>query len=270
MHVRKNNGSLFASVCAALLIIPFGAGAALAAGPTPGSSQGGTPGPSAPPDLKISTELPSTIKVHNSTGRTTLTAKVVNHGSGSTGRITLTVLGLDGMRITSVAGCAPVPKKKLAPGTNSGFACAIPALAPGKARSYTVSATYDLSKTGRICLPVTEGSGEKVLWQQGPVPFGTTRPTPNAPDTPLLLGTDNVPAAPPSGTASPSGTATPPPAATPTGPAPSSPTPPPQLPKTGLNDGVLPLAAAGVLFLITGGTGLWWTTRGRGRMSTRT
>ncbi|MFI6682337.1 LPXTG cell wall anchor domain-containing protein [Streptomyces sp. NPDC050485] len=254
MHVRKTKGSLFASAFAALLIFPFGAGAATAAGPTPGSSQGGTPGPSAPPDLRISTELPSTIKVHNATGRTTLTAKVVNHGTKDTGRITLTVLGLDGMRITGVSGCAPVPKNKLQPITNSGFACAISDLAPGKERSYTVSATYDLSKTGKICLPVTAGTGDQVLWQQGPVPFGTTKPTPNAPDTPLLLGTDNVPAAPPSGTASPS-------------PSPTSPTPPPQLPRTGVNDGVLPLAAAGVLFLIAGGTGLWWTTRGRRRTS---
>ncbi|MFF4185699.1 LPXTG cell wall anchor domain-containing protein [Streptomyces sp. NPDC001691] len=241
----------------ALLIVPFGAGVAFAADPTPGSGQGGKPGPSAPADLQISTELPSTIKVHNATGRTTLTARVANHGSRATGPVTLTVLGLDGMRITDVKGCVPVAKGKLPAGTNSGFGCAIPDLAPGRSRAYTVSATYDLAKTGKICLPVTEGSGDKVLWQQGPVPFGTTHPTPNAPDTPLLLGTDNVPAAPPSGTASP------PASSTPTAPAPSSPAAPPQLPKTGVNDGVLPLLAAGALFLIAGGTGLWWTSRGR-------
>lgn len=258
MHVRKNKGSLFASVFAALLILPFGAGAAFAADPTPGSSQGGTPGPSAPPDLKISTELPSTIKVNNSTHRTTFTATVANHGSKATGPVTLTVLGLDGMKITGVKGCAPVAKNKLPAGTNSGFGCAISDLTPGRSKTYTVSATYDLSKTGKVCLPVMAGSSDKVLWQQGPVPFGTTRPTPNAPDTPLLLGTDNVPAAPPSGTASPTPTPT-----APTPSSPSSPSVPPQLPKTGVNDGVLPLAAAGALFLIAGGTGLWWTTRGR-------
>ncbi|MFE3180647.1 LPXTG cell wall anchor domain-containing protein [Streptomyces violascens] len=257
MHVRKAKGSLIASVFAALLILPFGAGAAFAAGPTPGSSQGGTPGPSAPADLKISTELPSTIKVDNTTHRTTFTATVANHGSKATGPVTLTVLGLDGMRITGVKGCTPVAKNKLPAGTNSGYGCAISDLAPGRSKSYTVSATYDLSKTGKICLPVTEGNSDKVLWQQGPVPFGTTKPTPNAPDTPLLLGTDNLPAAPPSGTASPS------PSGTPATGAPSSPSAPPQLPKTGVNDGVLPLAAAGALFLIAGGTGLWWTTRGR-------
>ncbi|WP_226598950.1 LPXTG cell wall anchor domain-containing protein [Streptomyces violascens] len=240
-----------------MLILPFGAGAAFAADPTPGSSQGGTPGPSAPADLKISTELPSTIKVDNTTHRTTFTATVANHGSKATGPVTLTVLGLDGMKITGVKDCTPVAKNKLPAGTNSGYGCAISDLAPGRSKSYTVSATYDLSKTGKICLPVMEGKSDKVLWQQGPVPFGTTKPTPNAPDTPLLLGTDNVPAAPPSGTASPS------PSGTPATEPPSSPSAPPQLPKTGVNDGVLPLAAAGALFLIAGGTGLWWTTRGR-------
>ena len=224
MHVRKNKGSLFASVFAALLILPFGAGAAFAADPTPGSSQGGTPGPSAPPDLKISTELPSTIKVNNSTHRTTFTATVANHGSKATGPVTLTVLGLDGMKITGVKGCVPVAKNKLPAGTNSGYGCAISDLATGQSKSYTVSATYDLSKTGKVCLPVMAGSSDKVLWQQGPVPFGTTKPTPNAPDTPLLLGTDNVPAAPPSGTASPT--------PTPITPTPPHPLPPPHRPSS--------------------------------------
>ncbi|MFE9400490.1 LPXTG cell wall anchor domain-containing protein [Streptomyces sp. NPDC006530] len=263
MRVRKIKGSPFAPVFAALLMVPFGAGTALAADPTPGSSQGGTPGPSAPAGLRISTELPSTIKVNNTTHRTTFTATVANHGSRATGPVTLTVLGLDGMKITGVRGCAPLPSAKRPPITNSGFGCAIPDLAPGRSRSYTVSATYDLAKTGKICLPVTEDRSDKVLWQQGPVPFGTTRPTPNAPDTPLLLGTDNLPAAPPSGTASPS------PSASATSPAPSSPSAPPQLPKTGADDGVLPLTAAGVLFLLAGGAGLWWTARGRGRTAGR-
>lgn len=264
MRVRKTKGSQFASAFAALLMVSFGAGTALAAGPTPGSSQGGTPGPSAPAGLKISTELPSTIRVNNATHRTTFTATVANHGSRATGPVTLTVLGLGGMKITGVRGCAPLSSGKRPPVTNSGFGCAIPDLAPGQSRSYTVSATYDLAKTGKICLPVTEGKSDKVLWQQGPVPFGTTRPTPNAPDTPLLLGTDNVPAAPPSAGASPS-PSTPPTTqpSTPPSSTPNSPGTPPELPKTGAGDGVLPLTAAGALLLLAGGAGVWWAHRGR-------
>ncbi|MFD9795577.1 hypothetical protein ACFWXK_32030 [Streptomyces sp. NPDC059070] len=255
MRSKKHWGSLAAGLFAGLLILPLGA-SAFADDPTPGSDQGGSPGPSAPADVKISTELPKEIKVSNSMGTTTLTAKILNKGTKDTGRITLTVLGLDGMRITGVPGCSPVPENKLPKGTNTGFACVIDNLAAGKDKSYAVSATYDLKKTGKICLPVTEGTGDTLLWQQGPVPFGTTRPTPNAPDTPLLLGTDNVPAAPPAGSASPSPTAPASPA--PAAPGSPTPTPPAQLPRTGVNDGVLPLLAAGCLLLFVGSTGIWW------------
>ncbi|MGP9020824.1 hypothetical protein ACT1U9_20805 [Streptomyces sp. BR1] len=249
-HKKHRTALAAVGLFAALLVLPLGS-AAFADDPTPGSGQGGSPGPSAPADVKIGTELPKEIKVSNSSGETTLTAKVINKGTKDTGQITLSVLGLDGMRITGVQGCVPVPQDKLPKGVNTGFACVIDNLAAGKDKSYTVSATYDLKATGKICLPVTEGTGDKLLWQQGPVPFGTNKPTPNAPDTPLLLGTDNVPAAPPSGSPSPSAPATP----TPTTPAP---TPPAQLPKTGVNDGVLPLLAAGGLLLFVGTTGVWW------------
>ncbi|MEU1074809.1 MULTISPECIES: hypothetical protein [unclassified Streptomyces] len=248
MRSKKHWGSLAAGLFAGALLLPFGA-AAHAADPTPGSDQGGSPGPSAPAELKISTELPKEIKVTHSSGKTTLTARILNKGTKDTGRITLTVLGLDGMRITGVDGCATVPENKLPKGTNTGFACAIDNLAAGTDKTYDVAATYDLNRTGKICLPVTEGAegtGGKLLWQQGPVPFGTSKPTPNAPDTPLLLGTDNVPAAPPAGSASPS------PA------APGTPAPPSQLPRTGVNDGILPLLAAACLLLFVGTTGIWW------------
>ncbi|MFI1102661.1 hypothetical protein [Streptomyces melanogenes] len=251
MRSKKHWGSLAAGLFAGLLVLPLGA-SAFAADPTPGSDQGGSPGPSAPAELKISTELPKEIKVANSSGKTTLTAKIINKGTKDTGQITLTVLGLDGMRITGVDGCVTVPENKLPKGTNTGFACVIDNLGAGTDKSYTVSATYDLTKTGKICLPVTEGTSEKLLWQQGPVPFGTTKPTPNAPDTPLLLGTDNVPAAPPGGSASPT------PSPSPSAPGTPAPTPPSQLPKTGVNDGVLPLLAAAGLLLFVGSTGIWW------------
>ncbi|HET6856900.1 MAG TPA: hypothetical protein VFH94_07380, partial [Streptomyces sp.] len=174
---------------ATALFVPFSAYAADE--PAPGSSKGGKPGPEAAADVKITTELPERITVDNKTEGTELTAKVVNNGTKETGPITMSVVGFDGMRITAVKGCVQIPKGQLPEGSNSGFACVIDNVAAGKDRSYPVTATYDLQKAGKICLPVTEGTGKKLLWQQGPVAFGTSKPTPNAPDTPLLLGTDN-------------------------------------------------------------------------------
>jgi len=89
-------------------------------------------------------------------------------------------------------------------------------------------------KAGRICLPVQSGDGKKTYWQQGPVPFGTTNPSPNAPATPLLLGTDNKPVAPAGGS---------------------------ELPKTGVGREVLPLGAAGAALIAAGAAGLWWSSR---------
>ncbi|MDQ0943535.1 MULTISPECIES: hypothetical protein [unclassified Streptomyces] len=233
----KSSGAFIAFtafIAAVVLTLPVSAHAA--DDPTPGSSKGGSPGPAAPADVKITTELPGKITVKNKSEQTTVTAKVKNSGSKDSGPITLSVVGFDGMRITGVEGCVPIPEARLPQGSNSGFACVIDNLAAGKDRSYQIAATFDLQKTGKICLPVTAGTSEKLIWQQGPVPFGASQPTPNAPDTPLLLGTENVPFGPEK-----------PPAA--------------ELPRTGTPDGTLPLGLAALALLVIGGTGIWWTTR---------
>uniref|UniRef100_UPI002A834DCF LPXTG cell wall anchor domain-containing protein n=1 Tax=Streptomyces sp. CRN 30 TaxID=3075613 RepID=UPI002A834DCF len=107
--------------------------------------------------------------------------------------------------------------------------------------SYDVDATYDLTKQGRICLPVQAADGTKTYWQQGPVPFGTNNPSPNAPTTPLLLGTDNSPVAPGGDEPAPGQTG--------------------ELPRTGPADRILPLGAAGAALVSAGAAGLWWTRR---------
>lgn len=143
------------------------------------------------------------------------------------------VVGFDGLAVKSVQGCSQIDEKNLPEGSNSAFSCPIDNLAAGKSKSYAVDATYDVSKTGKICLPVQSGDGKKTYWQQGPVPFGSTNPSPNAPATPLLLGTDNKPVA-PGGE---------------------------ELPKTGVGRDVLPLGAAGATLIAAGAAGLWWSTR---------
>ncbi|MBT2505233.1 hypothetical protein J7I98_04845 [Streptomyces sp. ISL-98] len=243
MHASKTKtaGSMTATAMAAVLFLPFSASAADE--PAPGSSKGGKPGPAAAAqaDVKVTTELPERITVDNTSEKTELSAKVLNQGKKDTGPITMAVVGFDGMRITAVEGCSPIPGNRLPKGSNSGFACVIDNVAAGKDRSYAVTATFDLQKTGKICLPVTKGSSKELLWQQGPVAFGASHPTPNAPDTPLLLGTDN----------------------TPFGPGGRSSEPAEDLPSTGPYDGTLPLGLAGVLLLAAGGAGAWWSTRSR-------
>ena len=106
-----------------------------------------------------------------------------------------------------------------------------------------MDATFDLKKEGKICLPVQDADGKKTFWQQGPVPFGANNPSPNAPATPLLLGTDNTPVTPggdkPGGDKS-GGK---------------------ELPKTGPADRILPLGAVGAALISAGAAGLWWTQR---------
>jgi LPXTG-motif cell wall-anchored protein len=148
------------------------------------------------------------------------------------------VVGFDDLTVKSVEGCSEIAKKDLPEGSNSGFVCAIDNLAAGKSKSYDVDATYDLKKQGQICLPVQDAAGEKTFWQQGPVPFGANDPSPNAPATPLLLGTDNSPV-------------------TPGGDEP----PKDELPKTGPADKVLPFGAAGAALISAGVAGLWWSQR---------
>ena len=213
---QRKRSVVFAAV-PVVLLVPFGA---FAAEPTPGSSQGGSPGPSAPADYRIRTELPVKISVNKKSGNTSLTATVRNDGAKETGGIKLSVVGFKGLRITSVEGCSALPTGQLPPGSNSAYACTVDKLAPGQKRTYRVTGTFDLKNVGQICLPVTSGDTKTLLWQQGPVHFGTTDTSSDAPDTPLLLGTKNVP----SGAATPSGAGTSAPPAS-TGPATGGATP---------------------------------------------
>jgi hypothetical protein len=233
-----------AAAAVSLLFTAAATTTAVAAEPVPGSSQGGTPGPSAPAGIKVSTELPSKISVDNRTGATTITAKIINSGAEDTPTVVLSVVGFDALKVTGVEGCTEIPKGKQPKGSNSGYNCRIGSLAAGRSRTYRISATYDLRSAGKICLPVTLGSSGTLIWQQGPVPFGTTRPTPNAPDTPLLLGTDNVPTGQDSSVS----------------PSPSASLS--ALPRTGAPGAGLPIALGGGLALLAAGAaGIRATTR---------
>ncbi|MFI1719547.1 LPXTG cell wall anchor domain-containing protein [Streptomyces sp. NPDC020489] len=224
-------GSLVTASFSAVLILSTAAGA----DEGPGSSKGGKAVDEAPAGVKLTTLLPEQISVDNSSEKTDLTATVKNEGTKDSGKIRLLVVGFDGLTVNDVQGCSSIAKSDLPEGSNSGFACLIDNLAAGKSKSYAVDATFDLKKTGKICLPVQTGDGKKTYWQQGPVPFGTTNPSPNAPVTPLLLGTDNQPVG-PGGEKE-------------------------ELPKTGPDRDVLPLGAAGAALLTAGAAGLWWSTR---------
>jgi LPXTG-motif cell wall-anchored protein len=225
-------GSLVAASFSTVMILSF---TASADDQGPGSSKGGKAVDEAPAGVKLTTLLPSKISVDNGSQKTAITATVKNEGTKDSGKIQLLVVGFDGLTVKSVQGCSQIAEGNLPKGSNSGFSCPIDNLAAGKSKSYAVDATYDLDKTGKICLPVTSGDGKKTFWQQGPVPFGTTNPSPNAPATPLLLGTDNKPVA-PGGDQK-------------------------ELPKTGVGRDVLPLGAAGAALMAAGAAGLWWTSR---------
>ncbi|MFJ7073311.1 hypothetical protein [Streptomyces sp. NPDC098781] len=221
-------GSLVAASFSAVLIL---SSTAWADDQGPGSSKGGKVIDEAPAGVKLTTALPEKISVNNSSQETDITATVKNEGTEDSGKIRLLVVGFDGLTVKNVEGCAAIPEGDLPEGSNSGFACPVDNLPAGESKSYAVDATYDLSKTGQICLPVQTDDGKKTYWQQGPVPFGTTNPSPDAPATPLLLGTDNKPVAPGAD----------------------------ELPKTGLGRDVLPLGAAGAALIALGGAGLWWS-----------
>ncbi|MFI6334543.1 hypothetical protein [Streptomyces sp. NPDC050535] len=223
-------GSLLTASFSAVMIL---SNTAVADDQGPGSSKGGKAVDEAPADVKLTTLLPEKISVDNSSQNTALTATVKNEGTKESGEIRLLVVGFDGLTVKDVKGCSAIAEGDLPEGSNSGFSCAVGNLAAGKSKSYDVDATFDLSKTGKICLPVQTSDGAKTFWQQGPVPFGTTNPSPNAPATPLLLGTDNTPVAPGGDT----------------------------LPRTGGVNEVLPLGAAGAALLSAGAAGLWWVQR---------
>ncbi|MFI8216321.1 hypothetical protein [Streptomyces sp. NPDC085932] len=221
-------GPLVAASFSAVLIL---SGTAGAEDEGPASSKGGKVVDEAPAGVKLTTLLPGKISVDNGSEKTAITATVKNEGTKDSGKIRLLVVGFDGLVVKSVEGCSAIADNDLPEGSNSGFACPLDHLAAGESKSYAVDATYDLGKTGKICLPVQTGDGKKTFWQQGPVPFGTTNPSPDAPATPLLLGTDNEPAG-PGGK---------------------------ELPKTGPARDLLPLGAAGASLLAAGVAGLWWS-----------
>ncbi len=227
-------GSLVATSFSAVLILSATAGAD---DQGPASSKGGKVIDEAPAGVKLTTLLPEKISVDNGSRETDITATVKNEGTKDSGEIQLLVVGFDGLTVKNVEGCSAIAKGNLPEGSNSGFACAVDNLPAGESKSYAVEATYDLGKTGRICLPVQSGDGKKTYWQQGPVPFGTANPSPDAPATPLLLGTDNKPVAPGAD----------------------------ELPKTGLGRDVLPLGAAGATLIAVGAAGLWWSQLRRPR-----
>ncbi|MEU5332052.1 LPXTG cell wall anchor domain-containing protein [Streptomyces asoensis] len=229
-HATAVAGSLVAASFSAVLILSVPAGAD---DQGPGSGKGGKPVDQAPAGVRTTTTLPERISVDNGSGRTAITATVKNEGTAQSGRIRLLVVGFDGLTVNGVQGCDALAKKDLPKGSNSAFSCPVDHLAAGASKSWAVDATFDLSRTGKICLPVQTADGKKTYWQQGPVPFGTTNPSPNAPATPLLLGTDNAPAAPGGD----------------------------ELPKTGVGRNVLPLGAAGASLLAVGAAGLWWSRR---------
>jgi hypothetical protein len=230
-------GSLVTASFSAVMILS----ATASADEGPGSSKGGKAVDEAPAGVKLTTLLPEQISVDNSSEKTDLTATVKNEGTKDSGEIRLLVVGFDGLTVNNVQGCSSIAESDLPEGSNSGFSCPIDNLAAGKSKSYAVDASFDLGKTGKICLPVQTSDGKKTFWQQGPVPFGTTNPSPNAPATPLLLGTDNEPVAPGGD----------------------------ELPKTGPARDLLPLGAAGAALLTAGAAGLWWSTR-RPRQEVRT
>ncbi|MFJ4711697.1 LPXTG cell wall anchor domain-containing protein [Streptomyces sp. NPDC088785] len=235
-------GSLLAAAVAAALVLPAGA----VADDGPGSSAGGKAMSKAPDGVEPTTTLPEKISVERGTGKTRdLVATVGNKGTKDSGKISLVVVGFGGLVVKDVPGCTPIPENKLPKGSNSGFSCPVSNIAPGKSKAFKVAATFDLAKTGKICLPVQSADGRTTFWQQGPVPFGTTSPSPNAPVTPLLLNTENRPAA-PAGDRDGGGD----------GGGDRG-----ELPSTGPADEVLPLGAAGAALLAAGGAGLWWTRR---------
>ncbi|MEV8037747.1 LPXTG cell wall anchor domain-containing protein [Streptomyces sp. NPDC086182] len=223
-------GSLLTACFSTVMILSH---TAVADDQGPGSGKGGKAMDEPPAGVRVTTLLPERISVDNSTQKTAITATVKNEGTRESGDIRLLVVGFDGLEVKNVKGCTAMAEKDLPKGSNSGFVCSTGNLAVGKSKSYAVDATFDMSRTGKICLPVQTGDGKKTYWQQGPVPFGTTNPSPNAPATPLLLGTDNKPVAPGGD----------------------------RLPKTGAGTDVLSLGMAGAALMSAGASGLWWVRR---------
>jgi hypothetical protein len=244
-HRSAIAGSLLTASFTSAMILGFTASADDEGGL---SERGGKAVDAAPAGVELSTLLSEKIKVDNKSKETDITGVVKNEGSKASGEIRLLVVGFDGLTVKNVEGCSAIPEGDLPDGANSGFACAIDDLAAGKSKTYAIDATYDLSKQGKICLPVQKSDGSKTFWQQGPVPFGTTNQSPNEPATPLLLGTDNSPVTPGGGDGD-------------GGSGGGKDDRPDELPRTGPADRVLPLGMAGAALISAGAAGLWWNHR---------
>ncbi|MGW1673971.1 cell wall protein [Streptomyces sp. NPDC002324] len=240
-------GSLLTVSFTSVMILGFAASADDEGGL---SKHGGKTVDAVPAGVKLSTLLSKEIKVDNKSKETNITGVVKNEGSKASGEIRLLVVGFDGLTVKNVEGCSAIPEGDLPDGANSGFACAIDDLAAGKSKTYAIDATYDLSKKGKICLPVQNADGSKTFWQQGPVPFGATNQAPNEPATPLLLGTDNSPVTPGGGDDGGGG-----------GDRDGKDGKPDELPRTGPADRVLPLGVVGAALISAGAAGLWWNQR---------
>ncbi|MEH0430084.1 cell wall protein [Streptomyces stelliscabiei] len=242
-------GSLLTASFTSVMILDFAASADDEGGL---SKHGGKTVDAVPAGVKLSTLLSKEIKVDNKSKETDITGVVKNEGSKASGEIRLLVVGFDGLTVKNVEGCSAIPEGDLPDGANSGFACAIDDLAAGKSKTYAIDATYDLSKKGKICLPVQNADGSKTWWQQGPVPFGATNQAPNEPATPLLLGTDNSPVTPGGGDGGGDDGG---------GGGNGKDGKPDELPQTGPADRILPLGLVGAALVSAGAAGLWWNQR---------
>ncbi|MFF6779967.1 cell wall protein [Streptomyces sp. NPDC012510] len=244
-------GSLLTASLSSVMVLGFTASADDEGGL---SDHGGKAVDAASAGVKLSTLLSKEIEVDNKSQETEITGVVKNEGSRASGEIRLLVVGFDGMTVKNVEGCSEITEGDLPDGANSGFACAIDDLAAGKSKNFAIDATYDLGKQGKICLPVQNSDGSKTYWQQGPVPFGTTNPSPNEPATPLLLGTDNSPVTPGTDPGDRGGDSSGDSGGGKDG-------KPDELPRTGPADHVLPLGTAGAALISAGAAGLWWNNR---------
>ncbi|GGJ37361.1 hypothetical protein [Streptomyces brasiliensis] len=83
--------------------------------------------------------------------------------SPGSGEFNLLVVGFDGLKVTDANGCPAITDKDLPEGSNSGFSCPVGSLAAGAAKSYDVDATFDLGRTGKICLPAQSTDGKKTF-----------------------------------------------------------------------------------------------------------
>ena len=134
-------------------------------------------------------------------------------------------------------GCSAMAEKDLPEGSNSGFICPIGNLAAGESKSYAVDATFDLSKTGKICLPVQTERREEDVLAAGPGPVRYDEPVAERPGHPAAAGHRQQAGGTRAATAA---------------------------EDRCRSRGPLPLGAAGAALMSAGAAGLWWSGGGRG------